>query len=326
MGADTTYFDILNLPIAIGNNFHREHVENGAAVAIIGSGVRTRFFTTEDPIGRHIKVGDIWLTVVGVLADRKIAATLAQKLGVRDANMDVYVPMSTALLRFRNRALVTKRDVELGARQESGYNYTVDDGQESVVEQEQKRERRNYHQLDRIIVQVADGGVVSPVADVVRRMMERRHNGVIDYEVTVPELLLQQERRTRTIFNIVLGSIASISLIVGGIGIMNIMLASVLERIKEIGVRRALGATQRDILMQFLQEAVMISLAGGVAGVLAGAGLSMGIERFAGIETIVSSISVIAAFGVSLTVGVVFGIVPAWRAARQDPVVCLRYE
>jgi putative ABC transport system permease protein len=148
----------------------------------------------------------------------------------------------------------------------------------------------------------------------------------VDFEITVPELLLKQEQRTKTIFNIVLGAIASISLIVGGIGIMNIMLASILERIKEIGVRRAVGATQKDVLAQFLSEAVMISLAGGLAGIVTGAILSFGIERTAGIHTIVSGASVIVAFGVSVAVGVVFGIVPAWRAARQDPVVCLRYE
>jgi putative ABC transport system permease protein len=113
---------------------------------------------------------------------------------------------------------------------------------------------------------------------------------------------------------------------VGGIGIMNIMLASILERIKEIGVRRAMGATQKDILFQFLAEAVLISVAGGVAGILVGGGLSIGIEKLAGIKTIISAVSVIVAFGVSFSVGLAFGIVPAYRAARQDPVVCLRYE
>ncbi|MGH7679468.1 MAG: ABC transporter permease, partial [Gemmatimonadaceae bacterium] len=156
--------------------------------------------------------------------------------------------------------------------------------------------------------------------------LQRRHNTVIDFEITVPELLLKQEQRTKTIFNVVLGAIASISLIVGGIGIMNIMLASVLERIKEIGVRRAMGATQKDILFQFLSEAVIISVAGGTAGIIVGSGLSFGIEQFAGITTLVSYLSVLVAFGVSFTVGVMFGIMPAYRAARQDPVVCLRYE
>jgi putative ABC transport system permease protein len=326
VGADSTYFRLLNLPLESGAIFTHEQVDNGASVAIIGHSVKTRFFTTQDPLGQRLKVGDAWLTVVGVLEDRRIAPTLAQKLGVRDANMDVYIPLSTALLRYRNRALVTKRDVELGARQQQGNNYVIDDGTQSAVVDEAKKERRNYHQLDRIVVRVADATKISPVAEIVRRMLERRHNDVVDFEVTVPELLLQQERRTRTIFNIVLGAIASISLIVGGIGIMNIMLASVLERIREIGVRRAMGATQRDILWQFLQEAMMISLAGGIAGVLAGAGLSAGIEHFAHIQTLVSPLSVLTAFGVSLTVGVVFGIVPAWRAARQDPVVCLHAD
>jgi len=149
---------------------------------------------------------------------------------------------------------------------------------------------------------------------------------VVDFEISVPELLLRQEQRTKTIFNLVLGAIASISLVVGGIGIMNIMLASVLERIREIGLRRAVGATARDVLFQFLAEAVIISMAGGIAGILVGAGLSAGIERFAGIQTIVSFVSVAVAFGVSITVGLVFGIVPAYRAARQDPIACLRYE
>jgi putative ABC transport system permease protein len=167
---------------------------------------------------------------------------------------------------------------------------------------------------------------MGPVANVAQRLLQRRHNDVIDYEVTVPELLLKQEQRTKTIFNVVLGAIASISLIVGGIGIMNIMLASILERIREIGVRRAMGATRQNILAQFLSEAVMISVAGGLAGVLVGGGLSMLIQRFAGIQTMVSGLSVAVAFGVSFSVGLVFGIVPAYRAAQQDPVVCLRYE
>ena len=168
--------------------------------------------------------------------------------------------------------------------------------------------------------------MVPAVAELLQRVLLRRHNDVVDFEITVPELLLQQEQRTKTIFNVVLGAIASISLVVGGIGIMNIMLASVLERIREIGVRRAVGATQKDVLAQFLGEAVMISLAGGLAGIFTGGLLAVLIERFAGIQTIVSSLSVVVAFGVSVAVGLLFGIVPAWRAAKQDPVVCLRYE
>jgi putative ABC transport system permease protein len=177
-----------------------------------------------------------------------------------------------------------------------------------------------------VIVKVDRSTDVTAVAGVVQRMLQRRHNDVTDFEISVPELLLQQEQRTKTIFNIVLGAIASISLIVGGIGIMNIMLASILERIREIGVRRAMGATRRDVLAQFLSEAVMISLAGGVAGIVVGVILAMVIERAAHIHTIVSFLSVAVAFGVSVAVGLVFGIVPASKAAKQDPIDCLRYE
>src|SRR3989454_6084749 len=225
--------------------------------------------------------------------------------------------MQTMLLRFRNRALVTQSDIELAAR--SVTLITADSAEES---EEHRQERTNRNQLDRIIVRVADSKLVPGVADVVQRMLARRHNSVVDFEIGVPEMLLRQEQRTKTIFNVVLGAIASISLLVGGIGIMNIMLASVLERIREIGVRRAVGATQKDILFQFLSEAVLISVAGGVAGILAGTGISSGIERVAGIKTIVSYLSVVVAFGVSFTVGIGFGIVPAYRPARQGPAVC----
>jgi len=321
VGVDTAYFRITNLALGSGAWFSAEQVRQGLPVAIIGQGVRSRFFATEEPIGRRIKVGETWLTVVGVLSDRRVDNDIAARLGIRDANMDVYVPVHTMLSRFRNRALVTQRDIELASRR-TNQPQNNDTGES----EEQRSERINRNQLDRIILRVADARQVAGVADIAQRMLARRHNAVIDFEVTVPELLLKQEQRTRTIFNVVLGAIASISLIVGGIGIMNIMLASVLERIREIGVRRAVGATQQEILFQFLSEAVLISVAGGVAGILVGAGLSFGIERLAGIKTIVSYLSVFVAFGVSFSVGLAFGIVPAYRAARQDPVACLRYE
>jgi len=149
---------------------------------------------------------------------------------------------------------------------------------------------------------------------------------VVDFQVTVPEQLLRQAQRTRDIFNIVLGAIASISLVVGGIGIMNIMLASVMERTKEIGIRRAAGATKKGIALQFLTEATIISITGGVIGVLLGVGLSSAIQQFAGVLTIVTVFSVLLSFVISISVGITFGFFPARRAAEQDPVVCLRYE
>jgi putative ABC transport system permease protein len=321
VGVDTTYFDLFNLKVAEGKRFAPMQVADGGPVAIIGHGVKTRFFTTEEPIGKSIKVGNVWLTVVGVLEDRKISDQTSQKLGIRDANMDVYVPLSTMLLRYRNRSMVTEQDVQQASRA-----FNDDPNANANEDADQRAERVNYHQLDRVIVRVSDSKYVTGVADVMQRMLSRRHNQVIDFEISVPELLLKQQQHTKNIFNGVLAAIAAISLIVGGIGIMNIMLASILERIREIGVRRAVGASQRDILTQFLSEAVLISLAGGIAGIILGGALSFGIERVAKIHTIVSAFSVFIAFGVSITVGVVFGIVPAWRAAKQDPVVCLRYE
>jgi putative ABC transport system permease protein len=321
VGVDSAYFRIMNLRLASGARFSSLQVANGLQVAVIGSGVKARFFANDDPVGNTIKVGDNWLTVIGVLEDRKLAGPNAQKLGIRDASMDVYVPVRTMLVRFRNRAVVTQQEIEAASK------ITVQSASDTPDEDDETRaERRNMNQLDRIIVRVADARDVPAVADVVQRKLQRRHNNVVDFEVTVPELLLRQEQRTKSIFNVVLAAIAAISLIVGGIGIMNIMLASILERIREIGVRRAIGATQRDILLQFLAEAVLISVAGGVAGILTGTGLSIGIEKAAGIKTIVSGLSVVVAFGVSFSVGLAFGIVPAYRAAKQDPVVCLRYE
>jgi putative ABC transport system permease protein len=157
-------------------------------------------------------------------------------------------------------------------------------------------------------------------------MLLRRHQEVKDYEITVPELLLKQQQRTKDIFNIVLGAIASISLIVGGIGIMNIMYATVMERIKEIGIRLALGAKKADIIAQFLSEAILISVSGGLIGVILGVVLSKLIMKFSGILTIISPGSIIIAFGVSALIGVIFGISPAKRAADRDPIESLRYE
>ena len=184
----------------------------------------------------------------------------------------------------------------------------------------------NYHQLDRLVIQVSETDQLNTTSEIVARMLERRHYQVIDYEITIPELLLKQQQRTKRIFNVVLGAIAAISLLVGGIGIMNIMLASVLERIKEIGLRLAIGAEKRDIVMQFLCEAMLISVVGGIAGILLGWIFALIVSQVAEIPTIITFYSIILAFGVAASVGLIFGITPAKRAAEQNPITSLRYE
>ena len=156
--------------------------------------------------------------------------------------------------------------------------------------------------------------------------LQRRHFDVVDYEITIPELLLKQQQRTKSIFNFVLGAIAGISLLVGGIGIMNIMLASVMERIKEIGLRLSIGARKEDIIFQFLNEAVMISVSGGIIGVFLGIIMAAIVSRVAEIPTIISPASILLSFGVAAAVGLIFGITPAKRAADQDPITSLRHE
>tara|TARA_R100000005_G_C5000925_1_gene207926 strand:- start:4716 stop:5333 length:618 start_codon:yes stop_codon:yes gene_type:complete len=198
--------------------------------------------------------------------------------------------------------------------------------QQARMSGNQDKSSVNYHQLDRLVLKVSNTDQMNSIAQVVSKMLKRKHSQVIDYEISIPELLLKQQQRTKNIFNFVLGGIAGISLLVGGIGIMNIMLASVMERIKEIGLRMSLGATRLDIIYQFLLEAVMISFSGGAIGVLLGLVAAFGIAELAEIPTIVSPFSILLSFGVAVTVGIIFGIAPAKRAAEQDPITSLRYE
>lgn len=315
VGVDRNFFTGPQNGLAEGRSFSEAHLREAAPVAIIGQAVKTKFFPGEDPVGQRIKCGRLWLTVVGVMEPRSITDRAIENLGIRDYNYDIYTPITTMLLRFEDRARVTPQDVQQAEREARDND-----------EGEAPSEPVNYHQLDRLVVRVDDSRYMKPVADVVSRMLERRHHAVTDYQVIIPEQLLAQEQRTQTIFNIVLAAIASISLVVGGIGIMNIMLASVMERIREIGVRRSVGATARDVVLQFLIEALTISFVGGIIGIVLGWLLSFGIEASTGIRTIVSPVAVLLAFLVSAGVGLIFGLLPAKRAAEQDPVVALRHE
>ncbi len=321
VGVEPNYFELTSFQLAQGKMFNDQQLIKGSPVCIIGKSIQTKFFPTENPIGKAIKCGPNWLTVIGVLEERIISESSIAKLGIRDFNMDVYTPIKTVLIRYENRDLVTKSMLQGGSVVSTGRMVII-----TSSEEETGGEPVNYHQIDKLVVQVAETELLNPIAEIISRLLERRHFDVIDFQISIPELLLKQQQRTNQIFNFVLGAIAGISLLVGGIGIMNIMLASVLERIKEIGLRLALGAKKNDIVTQFLFEAVMISITGGFIGVVLGWILAVLVSNFAEIPTIITFTSVLLSFGVAATVGLVFGITPAKRAASQDPITSLRYE
>jgi putative ABC transport system permease protein len=327
VGVEPAYFDVYNFDLYEGSMFTAEQSKQGYPVCIIGQAIKARFFPTGNPVGKSIKVGPHWLTVIGVMKERLISEASLSKLGIRDFNMDVYVPLQSFLIRFRNRDKISAEELAKEAMRSKGVVIINNpNANQNEPSEKTELEKKNYHQLDRLVVQVNETSQLKPVAEVISRMLQRRHYDVVDYEVEIPELLLKQQQRTNDIFNYVLGAIAMISLLVGGIGIMNIMLASVLERIKEIGLRLSLGARKSDVVQQFLFEAIMISVSGGVIGVLLGIVMAYLVARFADIPTVISFFSIILSFGVAATVGLIFGIVPARKAAKQDPIASLRYE
>ncbi len=327
VGVEPAYFQITNFNLAEGRMFSDQHLINGDPVCIIGKSVKSRFFPTENPIGKSIKVGQHWLEIIGVLEERLITESSIANLGIRDFNMDVYTPLQTVLIRYENRDLITQSMIRGSNVASSGNVVIVTGGSVSVSSSGGgSKVVENYHQIDRLVIQVDETEYLQPVADITARMLTRRHFEVVDFEITIPEMLLKQQQRTKSIFNFVLGAIAGISLLVGGIGIMNIMLASVLERIKEIGLRLALGAQKFDIISQFIFEAVMISVTGGIIGVILGIIMASVVSNFAEIPTVITFSSILLSFGVAATVGLIFGITPARRAANQDPITSLRYE
>lgn len=307
VGVTNAFFELNNLQVERGRLFHDVHQEKGDPVCIVGKDIVRRYFSEGGAIGERIKCGQTWLRIIGVLKERIAKKDQLENLGIRDYNQDIYIPLQTALIRFKDRSYAHSRNI--------GNNRGNDNGGEE-----------NYHQLDRMVIRVANSEELLPTSNVVARLLKRRHQTVIDYEMAVPEKMLEAQQQTQDTFNKVLAFIAGISLLVGGIGIMNIMLASVLERTKEIGTRRSLGATQKDIVQQFLLEAVFISLLGGITGIVLGVGASVFIGANYDIPTEVSAWSVLLSFGVASTIGLVFGLFPARRAAKLDPIKALRSD
>ena len=318
IGINNAYFPLANINLARGTYFTQEQLAKGMAVCIIGSDIRARFFKGQNPIGKYLKVGEDWLQVIGVTERKVVSEKAISSLGIRNYNMDVYAPLQTILLRYKDRAKLVAAGSMIFRRGNAMMMISDDDDESSSA--------KNYHQLDRLTLAVENADQLVEIAGVVERTLKRLHNQVVDFEISIPVKLLEQQQRTKDIFNLVLSIIAGISLLVGGIGIMNIMLASVVERTREIGTRRALGATQTDIVVQFLAEAVLISLSGGILGILLGVFGAIGIAKAAEIVTIITPESVFVAFGVAFATGLFFGYRPAKRAAMQNPIESLRYE
>lgn len=312
IGSTNGYFQVANLQLSDGSFYSEKQAEYAEPVCIIGDDVRARLFPNAKPVGSYIKCGQVWLKVIGVLGEKNVSEKSQANLSIRNDNFNIYVPIQTFFTRYSDRGRITRGK--------------IDKALEEMEENDGKITAANYHQLDRLVVKISDGEAMPSSTDLIKRILLRRHNNVEDFDIIVPETLLKQEQRTKQLFNLVLGLIASISLLVGGIGIMNIMLASIMERIREIGLRQSIGATRNDILLQFLSEALSISLVGGILGVVMGVLVAFGIEKVAGITTIVEPTSVILSFSVCLGVGLVFGIFPAQKAAMRDPVESLRHD
>nr|WP_319573242.1 ABC transporter permease [uncultured Draconibacterium sp.] len=322
-GIDNHYFDLFNMQLAEGKRFNATQAEKGLPVCVVGNNIKEQFFRQQNPIGKYIKCGQIWLKIIGVVERRDFTASASDELGISSSDNKIFIPVQTMLMRFKNRALIRADEVVSANKNANGNGVVVIYGGPAPKEDPIDTDP-NLNQLDKIVVQIKETEQLSGSATLIKRMLLRRHSDLYDFEVTIPELLLKQQQKTKKIFNIVLGVIAGISLVVGGIGIMNIMLASVLERIREIGVRQALGAKQKDIIAQFLSESTLISLTGGIIGIILGIVLSQIITAMFDIKTIVSVFSIFIAFGVSVGVGIIFGYLPAKRAAANDPVVSLR--
>lgn len=315
IGITNDYFETSNIHLGRGNKFSNRQSINAMPVCIIGQKVEKKLFPGESALGKQIKVKDVWLKVIGIIEEKLISDKAQENLGIRDLNQDIYVPIKTFLVRYKDRKIIQDKAID--------YNQIVAQRQGGP---KKRVPRGNYHQIDRLTVQVNNSSELKATAEVISKMLKRKHNDVLDFEISIPVNLLKQQQKTKQIFNIVLSIIAGISLLIGGIGIMNIMLASVLERTKEIGIIRAIGATREDVIWQFLSESILISLGGGIIGILLGVIASFGLEKLTGIETILTGSSILLSFFVATLVGLVFGVFPARSAANKRPIEAIRQE
>ncbi len=314
VGVTANYFTIYNLKLDKGSIFSELQEKNSDAVCIIGSTLAAKLFAGKNPIGQTLKTSRLQLSVIGIISPGNSIGESLQSIGMNNYNDEIFIPINTALRRYKDRARITEKSLQV--------NNNNDDGEEKP----KKDNSEITDQIEKIIIGIINTDNMSQSVDILYRLLLRRHNEVEDFEIVVPEQILQQKKQTDDIFNILLGVIAGISLLVGGIGIMNIMLASVYERIREIGLRMSIGAKKKDIKEQFVYEAGLISLIGGIIGIILGIILSYLAEWITGTPTIISIWSIVVSFFVSAFIGIIFGYIPAKKAAEQDPVHSLRHD
>lgn len=303
IGTSHDYFNLFHLDFQKGKAFNLTHENNNVSICVIGDEVKKRLFPNQSPLNAKIRCGNKWYCVIGVLKKKGLSSGNVKMNYLNEIDKSVFIPVEFFLQNQGDRSF-----------QLSGLKFYSSE------------EDDNYHQLDRLIINIIQNNKLEEISAVINKMLFRRHSQTNDFNVVVPELLLKQQQKAKNIFNLVLGVIAGISLLVGGIGIMNIMFVTVLERTREIGIRMSVGATSSDIILQFLLEAVLICLSGGIIGVIFGIALSFSIEWMTQIKTIISFTSIILSFGISVTVGLFFGYLPAKRAAEQLPVKSLQYQ
>ncbi|MCE5198784.1 MAG: ABC transporter permease [Armatimonadota bacterium] len=293
-----------------GRFLTQQDVEDNRPVCVLGAAAKRELFGFDNPVRKTVKIGQGIFRVVGLMEPKEIGSSKASA-AMRDFNSDIYIPITVSFSNFQiySQQAVPATITSLRA----------------LVGKMNNRPSRENSGVSEIIVQVQDDTATPATASIIRSVLNRQHKGIRDYEILIPAELLRQQQQTQKIFSIVMGAIASISLLVGGIGIMNIMLATVTQRTREIGIRRCIGATRWDIVRQFMLEAMVITCLGGLIGVAMGIGGAHAISIYAGWRTLVSTQAVMLSFGVSAVVGIVFGLYPAVRAAMVDPIEALRY-